>query len=176
MGGVSGHEQRRGPRDTPKAVGQEVAFKDQKISTAEFSKGARCVVLPMPVVVSMPAQPGMRNLGYTGDVFRLFTILDGAGPLALHHRGVEVPGGTLSGIKMLPCVKDESEELTLASDSGTTSSVLRGLWYMARQDEIDMKQATLWRNFRIFAAASFKSEEDPATSKHLQALNSRPCL
>ncbi|CAE7031577.1 unnamed protein product [Symbiodinium natans] len=66
---------------------------DQKISMTEFSKG-------------------MRSLGYMGDVFRLFNILDG----------------------------DESEELTL--------------------DEIDMKQATLWRNFRMFAAASFKSAEE----------------
>jgi len=66
---------------------------DQKITKEEFSKG-------------------MRALGYSGDVFRLFHVLDA----------------------------DESDELTL--------------------DEIDMKLATLWRNFRIFAAASFKSEEE----------------
>ena len=31
------------------------------------------------------------------------------------------------------------------------------------EDEIDMKQATLWRNFRMFAVAAFKSAEDPST-------------
>lgn len=66
---------------------------DQRISKTEFSQG-------------------MRKLGYTGDVFRLFSVLDG----------------------------DESAELTL--------------------DEIDMKQATLWRNFRMFAVAAFKSAEE----------------
>ena len=30
------------------------------------------------------------------------------------------------------------------------------------EDEIDMKQATLWRNFRMFAVAAFKSAEDPS--------------
>jgi len=29
------------------------------------------------------------------------------------------------------------------------------------EDEVDMKQATIWRNFRVFVAAKFKSEEEP---------------
>ncbi|CAJ1345004.1 unnamed protein product [Effrenium voratum] len=66
---------------------------DHRISKTEFSKG-------------------MRELGYTGDVFQLFSVLD----------------------------DDGSNELTL--------------------DEIDMKQSSIWRNFRVFAAAMFKSEED----------------
>lgn len=66
---------------------------DYRISRAEFSKG-------------------MRELGYKGDVFELFSVLD----------------------------DDDSNELTL--------------------DEVDMKQATIWRNFRVFVAAKFKSEEE----------------
>lgn len=66
---------------------------DHRISRAEFSKG-------------------MRELGYKGDVFELFSVLD----------------------------DDDSNELTL--------------------DEVDMKQATIWRNFRVFVAAKFKSEEE----------------
>lgn len=66
---------------------------DHRISRAEFSKG-------------------LRELGYKGDVFELFSVLD----------------------------DDDSNELTL--------------------DEVDMKQATIWRNFRVFVAARFKSEEE----------------
>eukprot|EP00931_Biecheleriopsis_adriatica_P074214 TRINITY_DN48327_c0_g1_i1.p1 TRINITY_DN48327_c0_g1~~TRINITY_DN48327_c0_g1_i1.p1 ORF type:complete len:843 (+),score=213.13 TRINITY_DN48327_c0_g1_i1:100-2628(+) len=66
---------------------------DQRISKIEFSRG-------------------MRELGYTGDVFRLFGVLD----------------------------DDDSNELTL--------------------DEIDMKQSTLWREFRKFATDTFKGAED----------------
>ena len=66
---------------------------DHRITRAEFSKG-------------------LRELGYKGDVFNLFSVLD----------------------------DDDSNELTL--------------------DEVDMKQATIWRNFRVFVAGRFKSEED----------------
>lgn len=66
---------------------------DHRISKAEFSKG-------------------LRELGYKGDVFSLFSVLD----------------------------DDDSNELTL--------------------DEVDVKQATIWRNFRLFVGSRFRSEEE----------------
>ncbi|CAK9106545.1 unnamed protein product [Durusdinium trenchii] len=98
---------------------------DHRISKAEFSKGfvprmARFSGAPPEVqTVALETESewspwlnGLRELGYKGDVFSLFSVLD----------------------------DDDSNELTL--------------------DEVDVKQATIWRNFRLFVGSRFRSEEE----------------
>lgn len=36
------------------------------------------------------------------------------------------------------------------------------------KDEVDMKQATIWRNFRVFVAGRFKSEEAKTRPRNLE--------
>ncbi|CAK9060416.1 Probable formate transporter [Durusdinium trenchii] len=111
--------------DQDMAAGMFGEGPDHRISKAEFSKGfvprmARFSGAPPEVqTVALETESewspwlnGLRELGYKGDVFSLFSVLD----------------------------DDDSNELTL--------------------DEVDVKQATIWRNFRLFVGSRFRSEEE----------------